>query len=156
MEEIRTRAEKHIEAEEDQVDLLEAEQKSGPCEPRPTIPGGPKGEAKHLVPPRSKGLPLSFTPLREKRAQIPREICHTRLLKFPKEVKGRVLGSNRQDWYEFRRAYNHSTEERAGTTLPPIITFSENDMRYEPPRQDKPMLISVIIVEYKVERVLID
>ncbi|RDX57864.1 hypothetical protein CR513_62866, partial [Mucuna pruriens] len=38
----------------------------------------------------------------------------------------------------------------------PTITFSERDMRYEPPRQDELMVISVMTTEYKVERVLID
>ncbi|RDX95028.1 hypothetical protein CR513_22501, partial [Mucuna pruriens] len=38
----------------------------------------------------------------------------------------------------------------------PVITFSERDIRYEPPRQDEPMVILVVIAEYKVERVLID
>ncbi|RDX76106.1 hypothetical protein CR513_43942, partial [Mucuna pruriens] len=37
-----------------------------------------------------------------------------------------------------------------------VITFSEKDMRYAPPRRDEPMVVSVIIAEYKVERVLIN
>ncbi|RDY09853.1 hypothetical protein CR513_05713, partial [Mucuna pruriens] len=79
MKEIRTCAKKHIEAEEDQADWLE-------------------GEPKH--PARPRDYRLNFTPLREKRAQILREMCHTWLLKFPKEVKDR-----------FHRAYDHSIEE---------------------------------------------
>ncbi|RDY08109.1 hypothetical protein CR513_07709, partial [Mucuna pruriens] len=37
-----------------------------------------------------------------------------------------------------------------------VITFSERDMMYEPPKQDEPMVISVVTIEYKVERVLIN
>ncbi|RDX85378.1 hypothetical protein CR513_33434, partial [Mucuna pruriens] len=37
-----------------------------------------------------------------------------------------------------------------------MIMFGEKDMRYDPPRHDKPMVISVVVAEYKVERVLID
>ncbi|RDX83690.1 hypothetical protein CR513_35363, partial [Mucuna pruriens] len=33
------------------------------------------------------------------------------LLKFPKEVKSRMMGANRQDWCEFHKAYGHSMEE---------------------------------------------
>ncbi|RDX98167.1 hypothetical protein CR513_18936, partial [Mucuna pruriens] len=38
----------------------------------------------------------------------------------------------------------------------PIITFNEKDMRYAPPQQDEPMVVSMIMAEYKVEKVLID
>ncbi|RDY09856.1 hypothetical protein CR513_05716, partial [Mucuna pruriens] len=41
---------------------------------------------------------------------------------------------------------------KADTTSPSFITFSERDMRYKPPKQDEPMVISVVTVEYKVER----
>ncbi|RDX81404.1 hypothetical protein CR513_37919, partial [Mucuna pruriens] len=41
---------------------------------------------------------------------------------------------------------------KVGTTPPSVITFGERDMRYEPPQQDKPMVISVVTIEYKVER----
>ncbi|RDX65632.1 hypothetical protein CR513_55693, partial [Mucuna pruriens] len=75
------------------------------------IPEGQKGEAKHPAQPRPRDYLLTFTLLREKRAQILQEIYHTRLLKFPKEVKGRVLGGNRQDRCEFHNAYDHSMEE---------------------------------------------
>ncbi|RDX67679.1 hypothetical protein CR513_53410, partial [Mucuna pruriens] len=37
-----------------------------------------------------------------------------------------------------------------------MITFGERDMRYDPSRHDKPMVISVVVAEYKVEKVLID
>ncbi|RDX79447.1 hypothetical protein CR513_40130, partial [Mucuna pruriens] len=42
--------------------------------------------------------------------QILREICHTSLMKFPLEVKGRVMGQSRGDWCDFHRAFGHSTE----------------------------------------------
>ncbi|RDX84097.1 hypothetical protein CR513_34906, partial [Mucuna pruriens] len=45
---------------------------------------------------------------------------------------------------------------KADITPTLVITFSERDMRYEPPRHDKPMVISVVTAEYKVESVLID
>ncbi|RDX67625.1 hypothetical protein CR513_53471, partial [Mucuna pruriens] len=46
--------------------------------------------------------------------------------------------------------------ERADLTPPPMISFDERDMRYKPPRHDEPMVISIEVAEYKVERVLID
>ncbi|RDX87836.1 hypothetical protein CR513_30633, partial [Mucuna pruriens] len=56
-----------------------------------------------------------------------------------------------------RKAYNVlAVRRKADITPTPVITFSERDMRYEPPRQDEPMVISVVTTEYKVERVLID
>ncbi|RDX86210.1 hypothetical protein CR513_32485, partial [Mucuna pruriens] len=45
---------------------------------------------------------------------------------------------------------------KADATPLPVITFSEKDMRYELARQDEPMVVLVIMTEYKVERVLID
>ncbi|RDX64164.1 hypothetical protein CR513_57311, partial [Mucuna pruriens] len=43
-----------------------------------------------------------------------------------------------------------------GTTSTPVISFSKRDMRYDLPKHDEPMVISVVVAEYKVERVLID
>ncbi|RDX82712.1 hypothetical protein CR513_36468, partial [Mucuna pruriens] len=34
--------------------------------------------------------------------------------------------------------------------------YNQRDMRYDPPRYDEPMMISMVVAEYKVERVLID
>ncbi|RDY06590.1 hypothetical protein CR513_09399, partial [Mucuna pruriens] len=51
-----------------------------------------------------------FTPLNEKRAQILKEICHTRLLCFPPPSEGKVLGNNRVDWCDFHCTTSHSTE----------------------------------------------
>ncbi|RDY04876.1 hypothetical protein CR513_11345, partial [Mucuna pruriens] len=52
-----------------------------------------------------------FTPLKEKRSHILREICHTRLLSFPQAAGGKQLGKNRREWCDFHRAVGHSTEE---------------------------------------------
>ncbi|RDX82683.1 hypothetical protein CR513_36493, partial [Mucuna pruriens] len=46
--------------------------------------------------------------------------------------------------------------EKVDTTPTLMIAFGERDMRSEPPRHDEPMVISVVVAKYKVERVLID
>ncbi|RDX67750.1 hypothetical protein CR513_53333, partial [Mucuna pruriens] len=102
MEEIRVRAEKHIEVEEDQAERMEADNMH------------PKGKQveehpKHN-PARVKLTKHHFTPLTERRAQILKEICHTRLLKFPQEPEGKVLGHHRNEWCDFHRTHGHSTE----------------------------------------------
>ncbi|RDX96320.1 hypothetical protein CR513_21037, partial [Mucuna pruriens] len=102
MEEIRVRAEKHIEVEGDQAERLEVERVDTI---RPVQQGG-----KHKRQARATDAKQHFTSLTEKRAQILREICHTSLLDFPQEVKGRVMGRSREDWCEFHRAFEHSTE----------------------------------------------
>ncbi|RDX99874.1 hypothetical protein CR513_17027, partial [Mucuna pruriens] len=112
--------------------------------------------------------------LRAGQTQILHEIYHTNLLKHPRDLKGRQLGHNTQEWYEFHKAYGHSTEDcrnlsqkrkasdvlvvcgKADVMLTLVITFGERDMWYDPPRHDEPMVISVVVAEYKVERVLID
>ncbi|RDX92555.1 hypothetical protein CR513_25304, partial [Mucuna pruriens] len=45
-----------------------------------------------------------------------------------------------------------TVQARVDATPLPIITFSKKDMRYEPPRQDEPMVVSMITTEYKVEK----
>ncbi|RDY03051.1 hypothetical protein CR513_13392, partial [Mucuna pruriens] len=45
---------------------------------------------------------------------------------------------------------------KANVTPTPVITFGEKDMQYDLPRHDKPIVISVVVAEYKVERVLIN
>ncbi|RDX67048.1 hypothetical protein CR513_54110, partial [Mucuna pruriens] len=47
-------------------------------------------------------------------------------------------------------------QEKASITPTLVIVFSDKDMRHEPPNHDEPMVISVVVAEYKVERVLID
>ncbi|RDY06923.1 hypothetical protein CR513_09027, partial [Mucuna pruriens] len=59
-----------------------------------------------------KEYPPILTLLREKRAQILREIYHTNLLKYPKNTKGRRMVANTHEECEFHRAYGHSTENR--------------------------------------------
>ncbi|RDY12852.1 hypothetical protein CR513_02279, partial [Mucuna pruriens] len=99
MEEIRARAKKHIEVEEDQADRLEVVKQ-------------PRTEGREQVPEQTKGLPPDVNPLREKRTQILHEIYHTNLLKHPRDVKGRRrLGPNTQEWCEFHRTYSHATED---------------------------------------------
>ncbi|RDX63124.1 hypothetical protein CR513_58485, partial [Mucuna pruriens] len=56
-------------------------------------------------------MPSQFTPLKEKKARIMREICHARLLNFPQAIKSRVMGRNQQEWCDFHRASGHSTED---------------------------------------------
>ncbi|RDX66368.1 hypothetical protein CR513_54872, partial [Mucuna pruriens] len=51
-----------------------------------------------------------FTPLNEKRAQILREICHTRLLRFPPTSERRTMGNNQTEWCDFHRIMGHSTK----------------------------------------------
>ncbi|RDX74988.1 hypothetical protein CR513_45187, partial [Mucuna pruriens] len=99
MEEIRTRAEKHIEVEEYQANQLEAKRQSGSCHTRPPSQGDQKGENKH--PPKPKDYPLILTPLmQEKSADI-----------YPKEAKVRKMEVNKQEWCKFHRAYGHATED---------------------------------------------
>ncbi|RDX69099.1 hypothetical protein CR513_51832, partial [Mucuna pruriens] len=100
------RAKKHVEAEEDQAERLEEERSQNRRNSGRTIeqrtthrPDAPKRpDNKH------------FTPLNEKRAQILREICHTRLLHFPLPSDGKVLGNNRADWCDFHCTTGHSME----------------------------------------------
>ncbi|RDX78138.1 hypothetical protein CR513_41614, partial [Mucuna pruriens] len=115
MEEIRVRAEKHVEMEESCFEKREAEHlnrdgRPRPMRQRPLLIGGRELpcrqdlEVRHEVPPK-------FTPLKEKKAHIMREICHTRLLNFPQVAGGKQLGKNRREWCDFHRAVGHSTEE---------------------------------------------
>ncbi|RDX75707.1 hypothetical protein CR513_44383, partial [Mucuna pruriens] len=185
-------------------------------------------DGRHKIPPK-------FTPLKEKKAHIMREICHTWLLNFPQAAGGKQMGKNRREWCDFHRAVGHSTEEcwtsgaqleglvqqgrlrqyvvrtgrertRAkaevsgrekrnrgnsgrsrgeelcaerdiqrkrkahqsyqiltGANLTPLgerrkgcaITFQEKDRRCEA-AGDEPMVISMVVEDFRVERVLID
>ncbi|RDX96549.1 hypothetical protein CR513_20782, partial [Mucuna pruriens] len=59
---------------------------------------------------RIKQTKPHFTPLTERRTQILKEICHTRLHKFPQEPEGKVLGRNKDEWCDFHHTRGHSTE----------------------------------------------
>ncbi|RDX69457.1 hypothetical protein CR513_51431, partial [Mucuna pruriens] len=87
MAEIRARAEKHIEVEEDQAErIVEEQAQSRKNEGRVTMP---KTETSRRTEITHKDK--HFTPLNEKRAQILREICHTRLPRFPPTSDGRMI-----------------------------------------------------------------
>ncbi|RDX82661.1 hypothetical protein CR513_36527, partial [Mucuna pruriens] len=102
------------------------------------------------------------------------------MLRFPQELKGKVLGHNKDDWHArpyvlslrdwFKRAAsidtfirrNQKTKGEARRTggrardSGSVVTFDDRDLKLGPPIQDEPMVISVITAKYKVERVLID
>ncbi|RDX91693.1 hypothetical protein CR513_26283, partial [Mucuna pruriens] len=108
MEEIRARAEKYMEVEEDQLEWHKAEHGFDHKEERRPIQ---TKEDKHLVPARTGDSTQHFTPLTEKRAQILREICHTILPEFPEGDKGKVMGKDKEGWCDFHRAFGHTTED---------------------------------------------
>ncbi|RDX63854.1 hypothetical protein CR513_57665, partial [Mucuna pruriens] len=82
MEEIQARAEKHVEMEEDQYERRRVNEQA-----------------------------QRFTPLTEKRAQIMHEICHTSLLEYPPEARGKLMGKEKSSWCDFHRAFGHTTED---------------------------------------------
>ncbi|RDY03211.1 hypothetical protein CR513_13235, partial [Mucuna pruriens] len=109
MEEIRARAKKYVEVEEDQAKRLEVERVYGHEDSK--WPAQCQAQAtKRQVQKWGRDFMQHFTPLTEKRAQILREICHTSLLEFPLEVKGQIMGKSREDWCDFHRSFGHSTE----------------------------------------------
>ncbi|RDX75753.1 hypothetical protein CR513_44334, partial [Mucuna pruriens] len=115
MEEIRAYAEKHIEVEEDQTDRLEVEKQSRKGDTQPTQ----KGENRY--PNNPKDYPLMLTP---PTTQILHEIYHTNLLKYPRDVKGRQLGPNKQECiWPLHRRFSESArgdpEANIGGTLGP-------------------------------------
>ncbi|RDX65214.1 hypothetical protein CR513_56144, partial [Mucuna pruriens] len=97
MEEIRTWAEKHIEAEEDLNDQLEAE--CQPLAPQAKLgsPTEANQEGRYKTQARSNDEQAYFTPLKAKRAQILREVYHTQLLDFPPTTSWQ-LGPSREEW----------------------------------------------------------
>ncbi|RDY05629.1 hypothetical protein CR513_10504, partial [Mucuna pruriens] len=80
MEEIRARAVKHVEVEEDQTDRLEAERAEHKDVKRSSHQ---KEDSKRQLQMRVRDFPQNFTPLTKKRTQILREICYTSMLEFP-------------------------------------------------------------------------
>ncbi|RDX88956.1 hypothetical protein CR513_29377, partial [Mucuna pruriens] len=115
MEEIRVRAEKHVEMEESRFDKREAEHLNKEGWSRPTRERSLLIDGRDLHrrqgPDRRHEIPPKFTPLKEKKAHIMREICHTRLLNFSQAAGGKQMGRNRREWYDFHRTNGHSTEE---------------------------------------------
>ncbi|RDX74953.1 hypothetical protein CR513_45232, partial [Mucuna pruriens] len=108
MEEIRARAKKHVEVEEDQLERREVERDFDHKDVRCTIQAK---EDKRPAPARARNPLQHFTPLIEKRAQILREICHTTLLEFPEGGSGRVMGKDKDSWCDSHRAFGHSTKD---------------------------------------------
>ncbi|RDY13737.1 hypothetical protein CR513_01293, partial [Mucuna pruriens] len=39
------------------------------------------------------------------------EICHTSLLEYPLEAKGKLMGKEKSSWCDFHRAFGHTTED---------------------------------------------
>ncbi|RDX60862.1 hypothetical protein CR513_60965, partial [Mucuna pruriens] len=106
MEEIQMRAEKHVEAKEDQAERLEEERSRN---------GGDDSRTPHrrvTDKPDLQKRPDNkrFTQLTKNRTQILKEICHTRLLHFPSSSEGKILGNNRADWCDFHHTTGHSTK----------------------------------------------
>ncbi|RDX81467.1 hypothetical protein CR513_37852, partial [Mucuna pruriens] len=115
MEEIHIRAEKHVEMEDSRFDKKEAEHvnmegRSRPVKERPTLASG-RNPHRRQIPDKGYEIPSKFTPLKERKAHIMREICHTRLLNFPQAAGGKLMGRNRREWCDFHRASGHSTKD---------------------------------------------
>ncbi|RDX65198.1 hypothetical protein CR513_56161, partial [Mucuna pruriens] len=108
MEEIRARAEKHVEMEEDQYERRKSERKAERKEAKLTSKVR-EDRQPMLVKPQEQTQ--RFTPLNEKRAQIMHEICHTSLLEYPLEARGKMMGKEKSSWCDFHRAFGHTTED---------------------------------------------
>ncbi|RDX97099.1 hypothetical protein CR513_20174, partial [Mucuna pruriens] len=116
MEEIHARAEKHVEMEECRFERREEEPTNVDGQPKhareaPTPANDRTLHNNRQIQSRGYEVPPQFTPLKEKKDRIMREICHTRLLSFPQARGNKMMGKNRQDWCDFHRAYGHSTED---------------------------------------------
>ncbi|RDX81938.1 hypothetical protein CR513_37335, partial [Mucuna pruriens] len=92
MEEIRARAEKHVEMEEDQLERRRSERK---MEQKVARANNRMKEDKRPMLARPRETIQHFTPLNERRAQIMHEICHTSLLEYPPDTKGKTMGKER-------------------------------------------------------------
>ncbi|RDX92034.1 hypothetical protein CR513_25895, partial [Mucuna pruriens] len=96
--------------EKREAEHLSRDDRPRPMRQRPLFIGGREPPRKQELEVRQEA-PTKFTPLKEKKAHIMREICHARLLNFPQATGGKQLGKNRREWYDFHRAVGHSTEE---------------------------------------------
>ncbi|RDX66330.1 hypothetical protein CR513_54905, partial [Mucuna pruriens] len=108
IEEIWAKAEKHVEMEEDQYERRRSERRAERKEVRQT---GKAREDKRPMLARVNEQAQCFTPLIEKRAQIMHEICHTSLLEYPPEAKGKLMGKEKSSWCDFHRAFGHTIED---------------------------------------------
>ncbi|RDX78975.1 hypothetical protein CR513_40670, partial [Mucuna pruriens] len=108
MEEIRTRVEKDVDMEEDQYERRKSERKA---EQKATKVSSKVKDDKRPMPVKPCEQTQYFTPLNEKRTQIMHEICHTSLLDYPLEARGKVMGKERNSWCDFHRAFEHTTED---------------------------------------------
>ncbi|RDY14487.1 hypothetical protein CR513_00444, partial [Mucuna pruriens] len=108
MEEIRAREKKHVEIEEDQYERRRLERKA---EQKATKVSSKVKEDKRPMLVKPSEQTQHFTPLNEKRTQIMHEICHTSLLEYPLEARGKVMGKERNNWCDFHRAFGHTTED---------------------------------------------
>ncbi|RDX65934.1 hypothetical protein CR513_55364, partial [Mucuna pruriens] len=114
MEEIRERAEKHVEMEEDQYERKKSERK---VELKMTKANNTAKEDKRPMLMKPREPMQHFIPLNEKRAQIMHEICHTSLLEYPPEARGKVMGKEKSSLCDFHRAFGHTTEDCWGLKI---------------------------------------
>ncbi|RDX77844.1 hypothetical protein CR513_41963, partial [Mucuna pruriens] len=108
--EIRARAEKHVEVEEDNEDRLQAQRVISTVRKKNAhgfqanhqyIPGGVS---------RCKTRVEKFTPIKTSRAHILKEVCHLQLLDIPPPTQHQ-LGPSKDEWCEFHKTHDHSTKE---------------------------------------------
>ncbi|RDY04851.1 hypothetical protein CR513_11378, partial [Mucuna pruriens] len=102
--------------EENRYEKREAEHVNRDCRPKPLNKQRPLLVGGWDPPPRRHEVEMGleaqtkfpqekFTPLKEKRSYILREICHTRLLSFPQAAGEKQLGKNRREWCDFHRCW---------------------------------------------------
>jgi hypothetical protein len=125
MNEIRMRAEKHIEAEEiaREKGSREIRGRDPPVEERREsmlkrlgrngVPRNSKPErgdrSEREAPPRVNSWDENFTPLTKKRSQILKEVMSTQIIKRPPS-NPRPMGDEAGQWCEYHRAYGHDTD----------------------------------------------
>ncbi|RDY05050.1 hypothetical protein CR513_11149, partial [Mucuna pruriens] len=108
MEEIRARAEKHVEMEEDQYEQRKSEQRPDQKDVRHLAKAK---EDKHPMLARTKEHKQRFTPLTVKRTQILRENFHTTPLEYWQGAKEKVMGKYKDGWCDFHQGFGHITED---------------------------------------------
>ncbi|RDY07703.1 hypothetical protein CR513_08149, partial [Mucuna pruriens] len=108
MDEIRARAEKHVEMEDDQIERIGANKNETKDSRRMAQQ---RGNPAQQIQTQARNPQQHFTPLTKNKAQILQEIYHANILEFPPETRGQVLGPSKESWCEFHRMSGHSTEE---------------------------------------------